>query len=196
MKSALRFLQATIVGGVFYLVPIVVLVAIVGKALGIAHQLMAPLSRRYESETWGGMAAPKVIAILALLLFCFLAGLFSRTAIARSIVDWLETRLLNNLPGYTFLKSMGENVAGIAGSRIQQAVLVRIEDAWQIGLLIERIEGGHVSVFVPGVPNPNSGSVYFMTEDRIRPLDVPPAAAMKALRRMGFDASPIVRGRL
>jgi uncharacterized membrane protein len=196
MKGTLKFLQATIVGGIFYLVPIVVLVMIVGKALGIAHQLVAPLSRHVEHETWGGLAAPTVIAILALLLFCFLAGLFSRTAIARAIVDWLETRILENLPGYAFLKSMGENVAGIAGTRIQQAVLVRIEDAWQIGLLIERIEGGHVSVFVPGVPNPNSGSIYYMTEDRIRPLDVPPATAMKALRKMGFDSSRIVRGKL
>ena len=196
MKRTMKFLQATIVGGVFYLVPIVVLVAIIGKALGIVHQLTAPLAQRYEHDTWAGIAAPRLIAILALLLFCFLAGLFSRTAIAQKIVEWLESRLLNNLPGYAFLKSMGENVAGISGSRIQEAVLVRIEDAWQIGLLIERVEAGQVTVFVPGAPNPNSGSIYFMPEDRIRPLEIPPAAAMKALRRMGFDAAPIVRGRL
>jgi uncharacterized membrane protein len=38
-------------------------------------------------------------------------------------------------------------------------VLARIEDSWQIAFLVERLEGGHVAVFMPGVPNPLSGSV-------------------------------------
>jgi uncharacterized membrane protein len=61
----------------------------------------------------------------------------------------------------------------------------RIEDARQLTFLIERLESGHVAVFVPSAPSPQSGSVYFMAEDQIKPVNIPPASALKCLRRLG-----------
>lgn len=196
MKGQIHFLQTTIVGGVLYLIPVVVLVAIAGKAFGIAQQVTAPLAKALGAGTVGGIPLPRLISVLALLLFCFLAGLFSRTKVAHAIVDWIESKVLVNVPGYALLKTMGEGMAGVESTKIQQAVLVRIEDAWQIGFLIERLEAGHIVAYVPGAPNPTSGSIYYLTEDRIRKLDVPPATAMKALRRMGVGSGDMVRGKL
>ncbi len=45
-------------------------------------------------------------------------------------------------------------------------------------------------------PNPLSGSVYLMTEEKIKPLDVPPASAIKCLKRLGIGAGELTRGRL
>lgn len=39
MKRLSGFVGTTIVGGVFYLVQVIVLLAVIGKALGIAHKL-------------------------------------------------------------------------------------------------------------------------------------------------------------
>jgi uncharacterized membrane protein len=72
--------------------------------------------------------------------------------------------------------------------------LARIEDAWQMAFLVERIEGGHVAVFVPGAPNPLSGSLFFLPEDRIKPAHIPPAAALKCLKRLGAGSNVLLRG--
>ena len=88
---------------------------------------------------------------------------------------------------------MGESLLGVEDEPVPQVVLARIEDAWQIAFLVERLEDGHLAVFVPGAPNPQSGSVYLMTEDRIKPAGIPPAVALKCLTRLGAGSSGLLR---
>jgi uncharacterized membrane protein len=56
-----------------------------------------------------------------------------------------------------------------------------MDDAWQLAFLVERLAGGHFAVFVPDVPTPNTGAVYFLTEDRVRLVDIPQPAASGGL---------------
>ena len=50
---------------------------------------------------------------------------------------------------------------------------------------VERVEGGLVTIFLPGCPDPWSGSVCFMTEDRVTPLDQNMQSAVIALKGLG-----------
>jgi uncharacterized membrane protein len=74
--------------------------------------------------------------------------------------------------------------------------VVRFDDLWQIGFEIERIEGGKVALFMPGSPDPWSGSVCIAEEDRVTPLDLPVAAVAKMVRRLGRGANEALRDRL
>ena len=69
-------------------------------------------------------------------------------------------------------------------------------EAWQIALEVERIEGRYVTVFIPGAPNPWSGDVLIFAEDRIKPLDIPLAAAVKSLRLIGKGAGKLAQSHL
>ena len=100
--------------------------------------------------------------------------------------------VLPNLPGYEFIKSLSGNLLGDERKSAYPVVLARIEDCWQIAFLVERLEGGHVAVFVPGSPSPQSGSVYFMTEDRIKLVDIPSQAATKCLKRYGLGSNMLL----
>ena len=196
MKSILNFTRTSLVGGILFLLPIVIVAIIAGKALAIAHKIVGPIATHLPEDSIFGLDMPRLLAIVLLVLFCFLAGVFARTKLAQKGVGWLETTVLSNLPGYEFFKNLGGNLLGHETKPTYPTVLARIEDAWQIGFLIERLEGGHLAVFVPGSPNPQSGSVYFMTEDRIRLLDIPSPAATKCLKRYGLGASALLGGRL
>ena len=39
--------------------------------------------------------------------------------------------------------------------------------------IIEELENGSFTVFVPSIPTPLAGAVYILTSDRVHPLDVP-----------------------
>jgi uncharacterized membrane protein len=143
-----------------------------------------------------GLDAPVILAIALLVLFCFIAGVFARTALAKKAITWLETTVLSNLPGYEFIKNLSGNLLGDETKQTYPVVLARIEDAWQLAFLMERMEGGHVAVFIPGVPSPQSGSVYFMTEDRIQLMDIPTQAAMKCMKRYGLGANALLGAQL
>jgi uncharacterized membrane protein len=194
MKPMLQFFRTTLVGGLLFLVPIIVLVIILGKALAVTRKLVDPLAARLSVQSVVGLPTPFPLAIAVLVLFCFIAGFFARTALAQKIVHRLETAVLSNLPGYEFLKNVGESMLGVETQSAHETVLARIEDAWQLAFLIERLENGLVAVFVPGAPHPQSGSVYFMTRDRILELNLPPGSVLKCLKRLGAGSNTLLRG--
>jgi uncharacterized membrane protein len=196
MKNIVEFLKTTLLGGLLFLVPIVLLALVASTALDIVDDIVEPLAVLIPVESVGGIEVAKLLAGAAIVLFCFFAGLLGQTALAKQLVDWLESAVLSNLPGYEVIKSMGESMVGIERNQAHQAVLARIEEAWQIAFLVERIDGGYVAVFVPDAPNPWSGSVFFMTEDRIRSLDLPRAQLLKCLNRLGVGSNSLLAGRL
>jgi uncharacterized membrane protein len=196
MKKISGFVRTTVVGGVFYLVPIIVLVAVVGKALGISRKLVGPLVALFPLEGPLSFLSEKVLAIIAIVLFCFLAGLIAKTTGGKGFTRWLESNVLSLVPGYTLIKSLSDSMSGTEEYSGREAVLARIEDAWQIALLVERLDNGHVAVYVPGAPNAASGSVYFMTEDRIKPLGMPVSTAFKCVRGLGMGANELLRDKM
>jgi uncharacterized membrane protein len=194
MKRILQFLRTTLVGGILFLVPIVVLVIVVGKALVLADKIVGPLAEHIPVPSVIGMQTPMLLAIGAIVGFCFLAGFFARTVLAQKLVSGLEAAVLSHIPGYEFLKRMGESSLGVEKGGAYPVVVARFDDASQIGFRIEVMESGLVVVFVPGVPNANAGEVYFMTADRVSLVEVPPARALKCLKRLGVGSNALLRG--
>ncbi len=155
---------------------------------------MDPLAARIPVESVVGLRTPRLLAIGAIVVFCFLAGLFARTALARKIVHVLETAVLSKVPGYEFLKGTGESILGVAKEGAYPVVFVRFDDTWQIGFQVEKLENGLVAVFVPDAPNPRSGAVHFLTPDRVKPANIPLASALQCLKRLGAGSKALLRG--
>jgi uncharacterized membrane protein len=192
MRALVAFIRATLVGGILFLLPIVVLVIVIGKAEEIAVRIMAPLTNRIATKSMAGIPMATVLAVGLIVLFCLCAGLFAKTRLARKIVAWLESVLLHNIPGYDFFKGVSESLMGYEAGHAYPVVLARIEEAWQIGFLMERLESGHYAVFVPGSPSVWSGAVYLMTEERFQRVDVSRIEAVKCLRRLGVGANELL----
>ena len=125
-----------------------------------------------------------LLAILALVLFCFLAGLFARTALAQRTVRKLELAVLSKVPGYDLLKGMGESMLGFEKEGGYAAVLVRSDDNWQLGFEVDRAQA-LVAVFVPDAPNPRAGTLLFFSPDRVTPAGISMTQAMKCLKHYG-----------
>lgn len=192
MKRILLFLRATLAGGILFLVPIIVAVVIFDKALSLTDKAVTPVAAHMPIESIIGLRTPKILAVGLIILFCFLAGVFAQTTMARRIADWLDTALLSNLPGYEFFRSVGERILGIETRETHLAVLVRFDDNYQVGFVADRLENGLVAVYVPGAPNPQSGGLYFVTADRITPTTVPPEKMLKCLKRLGVGANALL----
>jgi len=196
MRALAAFVRATLIGGILFLLPIVVLVIVLGKAQELARRIVAPLASRIAMKSMAGISTGTLLAIGLLVLLCLLVGLFARTRLAPKIVEWLESGFLYNIPGYDFFKGISESLMGYETGHNYPVVLARIEEAWQIGFLMERLESGHYAVFVPGAPNVWSGSVYLMTEERFQRVDISRIEAVKCLRRLGLGANGLLGKRM
>ncbi|HZN04281.1 MAG TPA: DUF502 domain-containing protein [Candidatus Polarisedimenticolia bacterium] len=194
MRSVLEFLKTTLVGGLFFLLPLIVTLYVLGKGIQAARRLVAPLSRLMPFESVVGVAADTLLAVVALLVVCFLAGLVARTGVGQAIADRAENMILKKIPGYTILRSMTSDGVLSSGVRMQTA-LAWIEESWVLAFMVERNPSGLVTVFVPSAPTPAAGTIYYLTEDRVRVIDVPVRVAVKLIMQLGVGSAEALRGK-
>jgi uncharacterized membrane protein len=98
MAAISRFLRTTILGGAFFLMPIVVLVYLLNKAIDFARRGLKPVAKMIPDELVSGTTMETIMAIGLIVLLCFLAGLFARTLLAQKITSELESAVLSKVP--------------------------------------------------------------------------------------------------
>jgi uncharacterized membrane protein len=191
-----RFFKATIVGGLLFMVPLILMVVVLQKGLGLVRKIVVPLAKYFPERTFLGVGMTTILSIAVIVLLCFLFGLVARTAAGRKVRDWLEFTIMGKLPGYALVKGVIQGATGLENEEDVTIALVRIEDAWQIGFVVEVHSDGHRTVYLPGVPNPASGSIFYMTEDRIRPIDAKMGQLLTVIRHLGIGSKDLLAGKL
>ena len=77
MRAIPHFLRITVLGGVLFLTPIVVLVFILGKAFDFARRALKPVVMLIPDRFVSGATTEAILAIVLIAILCFLAGLFA-----------------------------------------------------------------------------------------------------------------------
>ena len=134
MNTIKAFLKATLVGGLMFLVPVVLVVVVLRHALQFADKLAVPLAGALPVSHVGGVGVITLVAVAILVVIAFLAGLLARTAPGRRLTHWFEESLLGGLPQYRMVKSLAEGLAQIEHGDGMHPVLLR--DAM---LLVKRL---------------------------------------------------------
>lgn len=191
-QTLISFFRATIVGGVLFLLPAVLIALILGYAMRMIVRIAQPLSDGLGLDQLGevgGVGAATILGILVLVVISFAAGLLARTLRGRRTSRRFEESLLGGLPHYQMLKSMVESLVQLENSTDIKPALVSTEDGWQIGYRLETLHDGWVAVFLPQAPTPMSGNVMFFPEERIRSLDMSMVQAMTLVKRIGIGSA-------
>lgn len=196
MKKVISFIKTTIIGGLFFMIPIVLLIYLIVEVLIIFRKIVAPISDKISISFLGLEMTSRIIALIVLIVLCFIAGLLAKTKRVYQLKEWVEDNILSNIPGYTLLKGMSETAAGIDSNNLKEVVLVDIEEVWQIGFLMERIDEDLNAVFIPGAPNPMAGDVVIVKWDRLKKLDIKGINALKMSRKLGIDSKKILDGKM
>ena len=191
MNAIAQFVRTTIVGGLLFLAPLVVLIVILAKAFDYAKKGLNAVVVHIPAVSDLSAGVATALAVVLVALICFLAGLLARTVPAQHIVNALESSVLSKIPAYEYLKQESASALGVAEIGELPVVFVPMEGGWQLGVQTEALSDGLVSIFVPGAPNPHSGSVFFFSTDTVRPAGIKLAAGLNCLRRCGAGASAL-----
>ena len=192
MAAISRFLQTTILGGAFFLMPIVVIVYLLNKAIDLARRGLKPVEKIIPDQLVSGTTMETIMAVGLIVLLCFLAGLFARTLMAQKFTSKLESAMLSKVPAYDYLKQAGSSMMGLGEMAEHPVVLAQLGDAWRLGVQTDIVKGSLAAVFIPNSPNTFSGSVFFVASDKVRRLDVPLAGALRCLERCGAGGGSLL----
>jgi uncharacterized membrane protein len=194
MNPIKSFLKATLVGGVMFLVPVVLIAIVLRQALQFAGNIAQPLANLLPVSQVDGVAVATIIAGAILLLLAFLAGLVSRTGPGRRVTHWFEESILGGLPQYRMVKSLAESLTQIEGGAGMQPVLMRGDEGWMLGYQMEELPDGWRVVFLPASPTPMSGNVLYVEASRLQLLDLSMRDAMQLVKRLGIGSAEKLRG--
>jgi uncharacterized membrane protein len=186
MKTFLQFSKTTLIGGLVFLVPLIVIIVVIGKAVQLIGKITQPLAALIPIDSIAGVAITNLIATTAIVLLCFLAGLAARITLASEFIRASERRFLSRLPGYTLLKAFVDSIVDSDGGGMSmRPVLIKLDDSSQIAFEVEHLTDGRVVTYVPAAPNPWSGSVLVLEADRVEPLPINTRTAMQNIRMAG-----------
>ena len=196
MKKMAEFLRLTLIGGVIFLIPLVIIVAAVGKAFQIMQVVAAPLNRLIPIESVAGFAFIDVLAVIVMVLLCLIAGLAARSPWGRKMYAKLDELLLQMIPGYAWVKGVTGEISDDEAAATMKPVLARFDDLFQVGFEVDRTDDGLVAVYLPGAPDPRSGSLSYMTADRIQRIDAGFADVSKSFKKLGRGSGAMLPGHL
>ena len=192
MKTLASLVKTTAVGGLVFLLPLVFLVAIVGKAFSIIKTASMPVANLISAEKFAGYAVADLLALTVLLVVTVLAGMLARSPVFDSFYKKIDTIILQVFPGYSWIKGMTGSLSDSEAEQTLKSVAVIQDDTVMIGYEVERLTDGWVAVYLPGAPDTRSGSVAFFTDDRVVPLDTDFAGIAGCLKTLGRGSSQII----
>jgi len=181
-----NFMKTTIIGGLLFLIPIVVLAMILGKAYKVMMLIAVPVDRLIPIQTIGGVALVNILAVLCIFVGCFIAGLVAKSKLGKATFNMIDAKLLLFFPGYSYLKSFTSPfTAEKDEDKVLKPIIAKLDDQSQLAFEVEHASDGTVVAYVPGAPDSRSGNVVYLTPDRVEYLDITFADVTKSLRQFG-----------
>ena len=174
-----KHLRNTFLTGIFAALPIAVTAFVI---VYVENATRAPLERLF------GPKVPYFVGVLAALLLIYLLGLLVNSLLGRWMIGLVD-RVLLRVPVLKELYRAWKHISVTPGGKegiFGKVVLVPVENgrAKTLGFSSgEPIEGdpNTCCVFVPAVPNPMNGRLYFLPMSDVQVLDMSAEEAFKII---------------
>lgn len=189
----MRFIKTTIIGGLLFLVPLIVVIVVIGKALSLMMAVAEPMSAWFPIESLGGVAVANVVAVLLILLLCFVAGLLARTRPAKRFARSVEDSILQKIPGYSLVKGITSSLSE-DDAEDMHVVLVSLGYSKRVGVEMERFGGERVVVYLPGAPTAWAGELHVVDAGQVERLDCPLTTFIDHAERLGRGSGSYLGG--
>jgi uncharacterized membrane protein len=187
ISKLVNFILGSLLAGALILAPVYLAVLLLLKAIGSAVQLVRPIAKVLPA--W--VQREDVLALILILLACFLVGLSLRTKWGQAM--WRRSEpLLRKIPGYSLFRGFTQGLAGDTAQEAWKPALAEIEEALVPAFIIEELADGRFTVFVPAAPAPFTGAVYILDPDRVHVVNVPFTHAIRAISRWGSGCKELV----
>ena len=182
------FFTGALIAGLLVVVPFYLALLLLLKAMQSLVGLVRPIAALLPD--W--VPAEDLLSLLLVLVLCFLVGVAVRTGAGRAARERIEKSLFQRIPGYAVFRGLAQQLSGESRESAWQPALIEIEDALVPGFIIEELDDGQFTVFVPSVPTPLAGAVYVLRRERVHPLDVPFTSAIQVVSKWGSGSKALV----
>jgi uncharacterized membrane protein len=168
MNKAMKHIKETVISGIIFLIPVFVIIMIFQNLHAKLTGFGVHLAKFLGLKAIGSIGAVSIATSLILAALLYGCGLLVKLTMVSKVRNWLDTHVLQFIPGYLNYKvKMEEKLMPKIEER--PPVLVKIGNAERPGFLTDQT-GSKCVVFIPSAPDINIGEVWVVDEANITKL--------------------------
>jgi uncharacterized membrane protein len=189
LSEVLSILKTTAIGGLFFLLPIIFIGFLLGKLVQAFATTITMIDSYMPFHSAKAYSVLVVIAFLLTLLACFTAGFVAKRSIARRFNETIEKYLLLAFPRYAIVKGQlsGKFGADVHKQQFNPVFIEGSDNLVRLGIEVERSSEQMLTVYIPGSPDPWTGSIAIVHQSRVRRAPIDFLAAFTCMEHLGKD---------
>jgi uncharacterized membrane protein len=193
VKQLGAFLKTTTLGGLFVVLPLIVVLGILAKLVMGVHDAAESLMNKMAGEHSEAAHFPILFAILIVIGISFAFGLALSSRHGQATGGWVDRKILFRIPGYAAVRAIVGGIADASSEGVVKPGLLTVDPGIEAYVLVIEDHGdGHLTVFLPGSPNPASGNVQIVRKDLVRMLNVRITAITSVLQQWGMGSAKVL----
>src|SRR6186713_259588 len=106
MKKFFTSVRDTIVAGIIFLLPILILLVIISKLFHFFTGFTTKLAAFFGLKSFLGVSGGSIIGTIGFLLLCLVCGYLVRVATFKRFNRWIERKMVKHVPGYQTYRDM------------------------------------------------------------------------------------------
>ncbi|WP_224489949.1 hypothetical protein [Robertkochia flava] len=156
-----------ILGGVFFLIPILAGTFLIARAFRILNPISRRIAEQLNTSSVIKVILVELISVLILLLICYAAGWLLHKGIIRNWKGNIEERLFYLFPGLLRLKfSLLGDERSSPWEKNWHAGIFREDNFYRLGFISRHADPDFICVFIPDAPRMESGEIrYYPRKD-------------------------------
>lgn len=192
----MNFLKTTLLGGLFILLPLLLLWLGIREIGGLLAAMAAPiadtLTRLYPNEFFEDLSRPGVVAAIVIAAASFVLGLAARSRWISHIGHLVENSFLVKVPMYRMLKIMSSALIDTNSSDVDPALLMDGSGGGDPCYVIEKHEDGRATILLPWSPASFAGSVKVVQQSDLEILSCSIDDYSRSLSQIGVGVEECI----
>lgn len=181
LKTSTRSL---VIGGLFFMLPLLIIILAGGKIIQILLPVGRWLSKTLALHSVFGAASVLIACLFLILLICFFSGLLIQKGFVRKWSDSVEEKLFIHFPSLQMLKF---RIIGDQENAIYEfwhAILLEEDNSFNIAFITEESDD-FITVFIPDAPKADAGEVRYIKKSQAKYYPITMQQAMSSLYGFG-----------
>jgi uncharacterized membrane protein len=170
MTRMLSAIRTNTLYGILVLIPVAAFALVAYYVYGIWKSALLPLADKFQLSSIESQLLAVGVALLFLLVVCFVMGTIVRTRLGAWTYEMFEKRVLNHLPGYGVVATLLRGFADKTEAYQPAVVTLMPNSAAVLGFVMEDAGGTHLTVVVPSAPLMTIGQIYLVQRSDVRLL--------------------------
>jgi uncharacterized membrane protein len=192
----MNFLKTTVLGGLFILLPLMLLWLGLAEIGGLLAAMATPiadiLADFFPQDYFDNLAVPGVVAFILITAASFVLGLAARSAWLGSVGRNIENSVLNKVPMYKMLKIISSAMIDSNTSHVDPALLRDGSGGGDPCYVIEKHSDGRATVLLPWSPASFAGSIKVVQQTDLEILSCSLDEYSRSLSQLGVGVEDCI----